>query len=119
MARRRQTATLLASTLEAQVAMWVTLGVRVPQLMAGTMTGAEWNRMVAEKASAAAESAWETSFALGRAMLVSRAPRSSAAAMDQRQASDEEAARDLTLILERVPHARRHPGAGRPGSAGR
>ena len=82
MARRRQTATLLASALEAQAAMWVTLGVRVPQLMAGTMTGAEWNRMVAEKASAAAESALETSCALGRAMLASRVPRSSAAAMD-------------------------------------
>lgn len=54
--KRRRPQNLLAATLEAQVAMWVTLGVRVPQLLAGTMTPAERHRMVAEKAAATAES---------------------------------------------------------------
>ncbi|WP_237480023.1 hypothetical protein [Lichenibacterium dinghuense] len=59
MARRRRTAAtpfgLWADAMATGVATAVTLSVRVPQLLAGTMTAAESTRMVAEKAAAAGE----------------------------------------------------------------
>ena len=54
-------------------ATWTTLAVRVPQLMAGTMTPAESHRMVAEKLGAAQEGALKASVAAGRVAL--RRPR--------------------------------------------
>jgi hypothetical protein len=64
MARKRTKGTsLITSALDAQAAMWVTLRVRVPQLLAGTMTDAERRRMVTEKVAAVAESAQAASTA--------------------------------------------------------
>lgn len=67
MARKRSKGTnLITSTLEAQAAMWVTLGVRVPQLLAGTMTESERRRMVTEKMAAVVESTQAASTAAAR-----------------------------------------------------
>ena len=61
--------------------MWLTLGVRVPQLVTGTMSAAERHRMVAEKAAAVTESAQAASLAAARLMVDPRAFRSPAALM--------------------------------------
>lgn len=66
--RRRRSAAMMLSGLEAQAAMWSVLGVRVPLLFTGRMAPDEQVRMVAEKVEAFAESQVAAAMALGRAM---------------------------------------------------
>ena len=55
--RGTKAALFWADSLHSGIATWTTLSVRVPQLVTGTMSAAETQRMVAEKLAAAVEGA--------------------------------------------------------------